>query len=105
MRKWWILPSENDLKHSGPEWLLMLVEKCLAELPEVISNFFMLMWLVLSVIVSYSLEIRDGQPKLTGWCDLCNIAGMLTKQKLQHAWRGFDRSRNRSCSMLKSNRS
>jgi len=50
MRKWWILPSENDLKHSGPEWLLMLVEKCLAELPEVISNFFMLIWLVLSVI-------------------------------------------------------
>ena len=63
----------------------MLVEKCLAELPEVISNFFMLMWLVLSVIVSYSLEIRDGQPKLTGWRDLCNIAGML---------------RSKSCTML-----
>ena len=28
MRKWWILPSENDLQHSGPDWLLMLVEKC-----------------------------------------------------------------------------
>jgi len=65
----------------------------------------MLIWLVLSVIVSYSLEIRDGQPKLTGWRDLCNTAGMLRKQKLQHAWRGFDRSRNRTCSMLESDSS
>jgi hypothetical protein len=83
----------------------MLAEKCLAELPEVISNFFMLMWLVLSVIVSYGLEIRDEQPKLTGWRDLCNIAVMLRKQKLYHAWRGFGRSRNKRCSMLESNSS
>jgi hypothetical protein len=82
----------------------MLVEKCLAELPEVISNFFMLGWYILSVIVSYSLEIRDGQPKLTGWCDLCNIARMLRKQ-VYHAWRGFSRSRNKRCSMLESNSS
>jgi hypothetical protein len=63
------------------------MEKCLAELLEVISNFFMLIWLVWSVIVSYSMEIRDRQPKLTRWHDLCNTAGMfiarmLRKQKI-----------------------
>ena len=48
-----------------------------------------------------SSQIRDGQSKLTGWCVLCPIAGMLRKQKLRHAWKGFSKSRSRS--MLESN--
>jgi hypothetical protein len=46
MRAHWLLPAENDLVHSGPDWMLLILNQYSAE---VIANFLMLLWRVWSV--------------------------------------------------------
>jgi len=46
MRAHWLLPSEEDLTFTGPDWLLVLLNR---SSPEVISNFLMILWRAWSV--------------------------------------------------------
>jgi hypothetical protein len=41
MRQHWLLPAEQDLSWTGPEWLLLLVHN---NSLEVLANLFMLLW-------------------------------------------------------------
>jgi len=55
MREHWSLPSEEDLLYTGPQWLLILMNKYSKE---VNANLFMLLWRVWSVRNSV---LRAGQ--------------------------------------------
>lgn len=46
MREHWVLPSEEDLRYTGPQWLLILTSKYSEQ---VVANLLMLMWRVWSV--------------------------------------------------------
>lgn len=55
MREHWNLPTEEDLCYTGPQWLLILMNKYSKE---VLANLFMLLWRVWSVRNSV---LRAGQ--------------------------------------------
>ena len=46
MRAHWVLPVEEDLIQTGPDWLLVLLNHYS---PEVIDNFLMILWRAWSV--------------------------------------------------------
>lgn len=46
MRDHWSLPKDEEMRYTGPEWFLLIVDRCSAQ---VTANLLMLMWRAWSV--------------------------------------------------------
>jgi hypothetical protein len=92
-KEYWALPAEEDLVHSGPDWLLLILNQYSAE---VIANFMMLIWRVWSV---RNNTLKGGQK--------ISIEGsviFLTRyiDSLLHSRQGalFSESKGKSCALV-----